>query len=235
MKLTAPVYILMQRAKDLKRAQSITMVEALNQIAKSEGFLSWSLLQSKAKTIVPRSREEILDYLNPGDLVLIGARPGLGKTTLTLQIMLQAAKADRLCLFFSFEYTDNDIRPKLTALAGPDTYEEHLRLDFSDDISADYIIKETKDLIKEGSLIAMDYLQLLDQKRSNPALQQQIEVLKEYAKATRCILIFISQIDRKFTQHDRSRPTLEDVRLPNPLDLRLFNKAIFVEGEQIFI
>ena len=87
MKLTAPIHVLKGKAKELKRSQGITMAEALNQIAKAEGFNSWGLLQSKAKTFAPKTPEELLECLHPGDLLLIGARPGLGKTILTLQLL----------------------------------------------------------------------------------------------------------------------------------------------------
>jgi|TARA_B110000438_G_C15711759_1_gene605655 replicative DNA helicase len=105
MKLSVPFYVLKRKAKELKCSKYVTITEALNQIAKAEGFCSWSLLLSKVKTFVPKTKEDILNYLNSGDLLIIGSQPGLGKTVLTLQLLLQAIKKGRLCFFFSFEYT----------------------------------------------------------------------------------------------------------------------------------
>lgn len=68
------------------------MTEALDQIAQAEGFNTWSLLQPKVKAFTPKTKEDLLNHLHPGDLLLIDARPGLGKTTLTLQLLLQAIK-----------------------------------------------------------------------------------------------------------------------------------------------
>jgi replicative DNA helicase len=235
MKLTAPVHVLKGKAKELKRSQAITMIEALDQVAKAEGFNSWSLLQSKVKAFTPQTKEDLLDYLHPGDLLLIGARPGLGKTTLTLQLLLQAIKEGRLCFFFSLEYTQKMLSARLAELDKEfEPNEPLLKLDLSDEISSDYIMSITKDTVTEGSLIAVDYLQLLDQNRNKPPLQKQVEDLKAYAKEKRCIVIFISQIDRTFDEEERIKPSMEDVRLPNPLDLALFNKSIFVQNSQIY-
>jgi replicative DNA helicase len=236
MKLSAPVHKLKSKAKELKKAKSIAMTEALNEVAKAEGYSSWSLLQSKAKDIFPKKSEEILDYLNPGDLMLIGSRPGLGKTTFTLQILLQAIQEKRKCFFFSLEYTHKDVASKIANLDETISQNNpYLTFDFSDAISAEYVIQQTKDQIEEGSLIAIDYLQLLDQQRSKPELQDQIEELKTYAKEKECIIVFISQVDRAFEETDKDRPSLDDERLPNPVDLGLFNKSMFLHnGKKIF-
>lgn len=229
MKLTSPIHLLKMQARRLKSTQSIGMVAALNLIAKREGYSSWSLLQAKAKAFMPKTADEVLDYIYPSDLVLMAARPGLGKTKLALETLLRATQQNRICFFFSLEYTKAETIKKLTAF--DERYKPDnplLNLDYSDQISAQYIMSQTEDIIAENSIIAVDYLQLLDQRRETPALQQQIEELKTYAKQTGCILIFISQIDRKFEQDDRKRPNLDDIRLPNPLNLALFNKSIFI-------
>ena len=235
MKLSAPVHVLKRKAKELKRSRQITLTEALDRIAREEGFASWSLLQSRVNAFVPKTTDDVLDNLFPGDVMLIGARPGLGKTTLALQLLLRAIKQDRTCFFFTLEFTQQELMAKLSRL--DETYDQHnslLKLDFSDEISSSYIITQTRDIIQEGSLVAVDYLQLLDQQRSKPALQNQIEEVKMYARETNSIFIFISQIDRAFEQKGHARPSLGDVRLPNPLDLGLFNKSMFAHDDQMF-
>ncbi|MEH6545962.1 MAG: DNA helicase [Sneathiella sp.] len=235
MKLSAPLHVLKQRAKENKRAQSIPLSAALNAIAKAEGFASWSLLQSKMKDNTAKLAAEHLASLHPGDLVLIGARPGLGKTTLALELLLQARRQDQPCFFFSLEYRRPEIQEKLSALDG--TYvsgDPNLLIDVSEKISASYIIEQTERRIQPGSLIAIDYLQLLDQQRQKPALQTQVNTLKEFAKSTGCVVIFISQIDRSFNPEAGPPPGKQDIRLPNPLDLNLFNKTIFAKDQQVF-
>ena len=78
MKLSAPIYVLKSQAKDLKKSQGISFSEALNQVARKEGFATWSLLMAKRESLFPESYPQILDFLNEGDLVLVAARPRAG-------------------------------------------------------------------------------------------------------------------------------------------------------------
>ncbi|TNE38412.1 MAG: DNA helicase [Alphaproteobacteria bacterium] len=233
MKLTAPVYILKQKAHALKQGEGIPLSAAFNRIAVSEGFASWSLLQAKAKEMKPRTTRDILAYLNPGDLVLIAARPQQGKTRLALELLLEAAREQRPAFFFSLEYTKKEAEGILQRMTSGNVEPlASLHLDFSDEISADYIIEETAEHLGESSLIGIDYLQLLDQARAKPPLQAQVEKLKAFAKEKGAIILFISQVDRKFEGAERAFPESVDIRLPNPLDLALFNKKLFLkDGE----
>jgi hypothetical protein len=47
------------------------------------------------------------------------------------------------------------------------------------------------------------------------------------------IILIISQIDRYYDPAKSSYPDLDDVRLPNPLDLTLFTRACFLNDGEI--
>lgn len=230
MKLSAPIHVLKSQAQLLRKEKSITNTEALDLIAKREGYNSWSLLQSKKEEMFPTSYDEILDFFNPGDIVLIGARPGKGKTVFTIGLLVQAIQkkqAPNYC--FSLSEIHKDIAGRITS------YDEsigennkYIVLDYSNEISADYIIEKTKNTISKNSVIVIDYLQLLDEKRSNPTLQEQVFKLKNYAKEKECIVIFISQLKRELEYRTDKRPVMDDIRLPNPLELKFFNKIILL-------
>lgn len=83
--------------------------------------------------------------------------------------------------------------------------------------------------------MVFDYIQLLDQKRENPELSAQVGTLKIFARQHGMILVFIAQIDRSLEMAQKILPDIGDIRLPNPLDLQLFDKSSFLNnGKMVF-
>ena len=234
MKLSAPIHVLKSQAKSLKKTELTTMTEALDKIANQEGFSTWSLLQSKGSEVFPKSYDEILNFFNGGDLVLIGARPSYGKTSFTIGLFVKAIQQKRSkSYYFTLAETHKDVAGRIGIYDKQIGQDDNLfELNYSNDICADYIIKHTKDGIGDNSVIVIDYLQLLDEKRINEPLQDQIEKLKSYAKEKNCIMIFISQVNREIEYKNDRRPCIDDIRLPNPLDINLLNKIIFLYHER---
>jgi replicative DNA helicase len=231
MKLSAPVYHLKRKAKLLSREENIRLHEALDRIAAKEGFSSWSLLAANMSATAPV--RELFARLSPGDLVLVGARPGQGKTLMSLQLAVEAMKSGCRSVFFTLEYTEKDVLDRFRSIgAEPAHFGGLFEFDNSDVISADYIVKSLEPAPR-GTLVVIDYLQLLDQKRENPELMAQIRKLKSFARDRGLILIFISQIDRSYDPSTKPCPDINDVRLPNPLDLSLFNKTCFLNNGEI--
>ena len=84
-----------------------------------------------------------------------------------------------------------------------------------------------------GTIAVIDYLQLLDQRRDKPELMQQVRALKAFARERGVTFIFLSQIDRSYDPVAKPCPDIEDVRLPNRLDLSLFDKTCFLHGDAL--
>ncbi|KRR09013.1 DNA helicase [Bradyrhizobium jicamae] len=231
MRLSAPIYHLKRKAKLLSRQQGIPLHEALDRIAAAEGFSGWSLLAARAAAVTPAGK--LFPELRPGDLLLVGARPGHGKTLMSLQLAVEAMKSGHRGAFFSLEYTEKDVLDRFRAIGvEPAQFDGLFEFDCSDAISADYIVKRMAGAPR-GTLVVVDYLQLLDQRRENADLMIQVRALKSFARDQGLIVVFISQIDRSYDPSARSCPDLSDVRLPNPLDLKLFDKTCFLNNGEV--
>ncbi len=231
MKLSAPIYQLKRKAKQIARDEGIPLHTALDRIAIGEGFSAWSMLAAKSAAATPADR--LFATFRPGDLVLLGARPGHGKTLMSLRLAVEAMKAGHQAKFFSLEYTERDVLDRFRAI-GVDIaqFEKRFEIDCSDAISADYVVTRMTGAPR-GTLVVIDYLQLLDQRRENPALSVQMRTLKSFAHESGLIIVFISQIDRSYDPRSKPCPDLDDVRLPNPLDLKLFDRTCFLSDARI--
>jgi replicative DNA helicase len=230
MRLSAPIHQLKRSARILARKEHIPLHAALDRIAAQEGFAAWSLLVARAPT-APVT--ELFAQLSAGDLVLVGARPGHGKTLMSLKLAVEAMKAGRQSVFFSLEYAERDVLDRFRTIGvAPADFDGLFGFDSSDDISADYIIAVLADAPR-GTLVVIDYLQLLDQKCGNPERGVQVRALQAFARRQGLIIVFISQIDRKYDPSAKPCPDLDDVRLPNPVDLSLFSKTCFLNNGEV--
>jgi len=231
MRLSAPLHRLKRKARLLARADHIPLHEALDRVAVQEGFVAWSLLVSRVSAVTPAAK--LFEQLSAGDLVLVGARPGHGKTLMSLRLAVEAMRAGHRSVFFSLEYTAGIMLDRFRAIGvEPAEFKQLFSFDNSDDISADYIIKALANAPR-GTLVVVDYLQLLDQKRGNPELMVQVRALQAFARERGLIFVFISQIDRRYDPSAKPCPDLDDVRLPNPVDLGLFSKTCFLNNGEV--
>lgn len=224
MRLSAPIYRLKRRAKQASRAEGVPLHQALDRIAVEEGFRSWGHLSDAHP--VPRPAPNVFGELAQGDMLLLAARPGQGKTLLGLELIDLAMSNGRVGLVFSLEYTQLEITDRLEDVRSGVTKSPPVIVT-SDDICADLIVARSEPY-GTAAFVLIDYLQLLDQKRSNPPVVDQLNVLRAHAKRSGAIIAIISQIDRKFSGTGRDGPALTDLRMPNAFDPGVFDRACFL-------
>lgn len=225
MTLSAPIYALKHEARLMGRRDKLPLHAALNAIARREGFRSWSHLSAAAPT--PDALNALMRVTGNGGLILLAARPGQGKTLLALQMLAKSAQAGRDAILFTLDYSQPQIDDRLAHLNIPQP--APFDVDLSNQISGAYI-RDALAARAGPSLAAVDYLQLLDQRRSTPPLHTQIADLADYTRRSGDTIVLISQIDRQFDETDRPLPGLGDLRLPNPVALSDFAAAVFVHA-----
>ncbi|PVB62830.1 DNA helicase [Labrenzia sp. 011] len=231
MRLSAPVFRLKRRARLLARKENIPLATALNRIARDEGFAHWSLLAARSSR--HSSAECTISGLENGDLALLGGRPRQGKTLAGLRLLTEGARQNRKAVLFSLEFTEKTARGHLANLgADPEEMAGRLSVVTSEKISSDFII-EYLEHAPGGTIALIDYLQILDQRRSTPDLAVQVKDLHDFARKRGHILAFLSQIDRTFDPAVKGLPDMSDIRLPNRLNLGLFNKAWFFHDGKV--
>lgn len=237
---TQPIHTLKRRARLLAKESGIPLHAALDQVARDAGYQSWGHLSARtsSRAYAPRMARDLFAQLEPGDFMLLGARPRQGKTLLGLELVVEALNAGRSAVVFSGESTDQEIRGWLDG-HGCDwrAVRTRLRVDTADHINADHIIRTHRDagsgFASRGSAMVVDYLQLLDSRRSDAGMDAQLTALRDYTRDQGLITVCLSQIHRAFEDSRRAVPTRADVRQQNPFDLDVFTKGCFLHRGRV--
>ena len=129
-----------------------------------------------------------------------------------------------------FDENDADIEQRVEA-AGV-TSSVRFSYETSDAITASLIVERHRGA-DAGTLVVIDYLQILDQQRHKPPVADQIETLQAFCAETGAIVVTLCQIDRSFDTSGATHPGPEHVRMPNPIDLTRFDKACFIHDGEI--
>ena len=183
-----------------------------------------------------------LDYFtyggfNGGNLVILAARPSVGKTTIAMQIAQAASADNNKTLVFSLEMTKKELVQRLLQSTGLvsqyelvthninwDNYEKALgmvvnsNLIINDDAYNIHDIRHkiiTSVKTQGVKMVMIDYLQLM--KGADPRMSKNDQVgeltsaLKQTAKQCNIPIIVLSQLSRESVRENRS-PQLYDLR-----------------------
>ena len=234
-----------QRIFDIRDNKSTTGLEPIGDVI-LETFDRLDLLNSEESELykgIPTGiglLDNVITGLNRSDLILLAARPGMGKTSFALNIAKHVAlKCKRKVAFFSLEMTKEQLASRLLSMealisgttlrTGKLSTDEWVRLIEAGDVLSKtnmYLddtpginvpeIKAKLRRLKEVDLLIIDYLQLMSaSRRIDNRVQEISEItrnLKILAKEFNVPVLTLSQLSRASEQRAEHKPQLSDLR-----------------------
>lgn len=234
-----------QRIFDIRRGKNMQGLQRIDEII-VQTFDRLDLLNSPDADLykgVPtgiKELDETITGLNRSDFILLGARPGMGKTSFALNIARHAAvKANKKIAFFSLEMSKEQLASRLLSTeamvggtklrTGKLSEDEWIRLIEAGDVlsktqmyfddNPSITVGEMKAKIRrlrDVDLVVVDYLQLMSAAGKNDNRVQEISKItrsmKIMAKELNVPVLMLSQLARDSEKRTNHRPVLSDLR-----------------------
>jgi replicative DNA helicase len=234
-----------QEIFELGAGMTVENIESMGSMIK-RSFDDYETLYGSAQAVtgIPTGfadYDRLLSGLQPTDLIILAARPSMGKTSLAIQMARNAAKQGIPTLVYSLEMSKRQLRDKIVAeVTGIDTTkfrqggftsEERKKIEGAQDALYSYPLyiddtaalhwreirrRSRKYKAKYGiELIIIDHLQLVDHdKRDNRNVELGTITagFKATAKDLDIPVLVLSQLNRNLEQRSDKRPMLSDLR-----------------------
>ena len=185
--------------------------------------------------------DQMTSGFQPGELIIIAARPSMGKTALSLNMALNASLDGKKVAFFSVEMAKEQLLIRLLSAL------THIRLsalktgniqqDWDQLMEGATRLSETAFFIDDSShispfeirskarrlkaqhgldLIVVDYIQLMSMKKNIDSREREVSemsrLLKSIAKELSVPVLALSQLNRGVENRNNRRPLLSDLR-----------------------
>tara|TARA_R110000772_G_scaffold125384_1_gene232066 strand:+ start:9509 stop:10858 length:1350 start_codon:yes stop_codon:yes gene_type:complete len=207
-----------------------------------------------------RELDKRINGLKDGTMVLIAARPGLGKTTFALNIVSNHAVNKGYPLVFSIEMPRKQLMKKILSSHGTIPLGKVMSADLEDHqwhqvsecmkifkdtnleiidngaVTTDMIRLECRRYLKKHgklTMVMVDYVQLVRGKKSDNRTTQVDEIsrdLKSIAKEFDCPVIVLSQLSRDIEKRADKTPLNSDLRESGQLEQDA-EEIIFIHNE----
>ena len=171
--------------------------------------------------------DRLTNGLHAGNLVILAARPSIGKTTLAMNIVEKVAVRERaVCAVFALERTKEELGQRMMCSVANVSNQDAVKGKLEDDDwrrlwEAQKILNETKCRLRKSregklDLIVVDHIQLKNAVKSSDSRQQEVSEisrgLKMIAKELEVPVLALSQLSRLITGRKGQRPMLSDLR-----------------------
>ncbi len=187
-----------------------------------------------------RKLDSITGGLQPSDLIILAARPSMGKTTLALNIASYAADFGKKSLIFSYEMSKKQLQTRelvsrakinsnnvrngqlsekdwgeINYHAGRESFENLFIYDQNPDLLGLCAISRRLKRENDISLIIIEYLKVMPTpkaERNDLSIGIITRALKILAKELDVPIILLSQLNRALEQRVNKRPIMSDLR-----------------------
>lgn len=234
-----------QRIFDIRRGKAVAGLERLSEVL-FDTFERLDRLNSPDKDLyrgIPtgiRDLDNTITGLNRSDLIILGARPGMGKTAFALNIARNVSVVSgKRVAFFSLEMSKEQLASRVLSSeamvggtklrTGELSENEWTRLVEAGDLlsKADLYLDDTPGItvpemkakirrLKDVDLVMIDYLQLMNSaQRIDNRVQEISEItrsLKIMAKELNIPVVTLAQLARAGEKRQEHRPVLSDLR-----------------------
>ncbi len=176
------------------------------------------------------------------ELIVLAARPAMGKTALVCNIAMAVAKVNKGVLVFSLEQSKHELAERLLCIHAKvsghklrkgelDEFEQHTLMKAADELRGWHVFIDdapgrtmsqisaiARRLKRRDTLdiVIIDYLQLIESEDAKLPREQQISSitrrLKFLAKELHIPVIALAQLNRGLEQREDKRPKLSDLR-----------------------
>lgn len=234
-----------QKIFDIRTGKNIQGLQKLNEIImqtldRLDALNSENSDEFKAISTGLSGVDQVTTGLNKSDLILLAARPGMGKTSFALNIASNVSmKSHKKVAFFSLEMTKEQLASRILSTearvegtklrTGELNEDEWTRIIEASDIisNANMYIDDTPRItipemkaklrrLQDVDLVFIDYLQLMGSaRRIENRVQEISEItrsLKIMAKEINVPVVVLSQLSRASEQRTEHRPMLSDLR-----------------------
>lgn len=197
------------------------------------------------KTYIPTgylSLDKLIDGFTPGQLIVIGGRPSMGKTAFVLGIAKNVFKSSlRKVLYYSVEMSSKELKNRFVAMFDKEMIDtKNLLIYDSPNVTVEDMRKDCEKFqVSNGNaVIVIDYLQLLKPsgaEKTNPEKQTAmfIKELKKLAKEFQCPVVVLSQLNRTLESRSDRRPDLSDLLFWNSLETDA-DLVIFIYRDKVY-
>lgn len=233
-----------QKIYDIRQGKAVDGLERIDRVI-YQTFDRLEKLSKEDENFKPVSTgisdlDRVITGLNKSDLILLAARPGMGKTSFALNIARSVAvQSKKKVAFFSLEMTKEQLASRLLSVealvggvklrTGKLNDEEWQRIISASDVlsKSEIYLDETSGItvpemkaklrrLRDVDLVIIDYLQLMSSAKAiNNRVQEISEItrnLKIMAKDINVPVICLSQLSRASEQRPDHKPMLSDLR-----------------------